>query len=46
MDDKNRKHSHTPEPDSPFGAMFYAILGGLVVALVVALLHHVQITWR
>ena len=35
----------TPDPDSRFGAVLYAVAGGLIVALILVLAHHIHLVW-
>jgi hypothetical protein len=34
-----------PDPNTGAGALFYAVVAGLIVAVVLALLHHVHLVW-
>lgn len=34
-----------PDPTTGGGALFYAVLGGLICAVILAVLNHVHIVW-
>ena len=34
-----------PEPTGRVGALFYALVGGLATAAILATLHHLRIVW-
>ena len=45
---QDRRRRWLPDPSTPWGAVMYAILGGLIVWLLVNVLPHVyiSISWR
>ena len=34
-----------PDPTTSTGALLYAVLGGLIAALILTLAHHVHVVW-
>jgi hypothetical protein len=40
-----KRDARLPEPTGGVGAFFYAVAGGLTVAVILAVLHHVHLTW-
>jgi hypothetical protein len=34
-----------PDPNTSSGALLYAVLGGLIAALILTLAHHVHLIW-
>jgi hypothetical protein len=34
-----------PDPTGPTGAFCYAVLAGLAIAVILAVLHHVHVVW-
>lgn len=47
-DGRHRDRALWPDPAKPPGAMFYAVVGGLIVWLLVDIVPHIHvaITWR
>ena len=41
----HERKSRLPEPTRHVGAFFHTVVGGLAVAAVLAVLHHVHIIW-
>lgn len=36
---------HPPDPTGWKGALFYAVAGGLIASLILAVLHHIHLVW-
>lgn len=36
---------HAPDPTSWKGALFYAVAGGLIASVILAVLHHIHLVW-
>lgn len=39
----NRHALHWPDANTPFGAVFYALIGGLIAWFLTDILHHIHI---
>lgn len=44
--DEDRRSGSRLDPGRPIGAVVYAVLAGLTVAVIIAVLNHVHVTWR